>query len=386
MIAAKKVMVFTGTRADYGLLFWLMRDIQVELELELQLLVSGTHLSPEFGFTVKHIVEDGFEIDARVEMLVSSDTGTGIAKSMALGMLGYADALERLRPDILVVLGDRFEALAVAQTAVVLRVPILHLHGGETTEGAYDELFRHAITKLSHYHGTATETYRQRVIQMGENPENVKTVGAVGLDHLVRSTIMDRETLSTSLGIDLDQGYFLVTYHPVTLAHEPVSPTVEAMLASFDTFPDHKIIFTYPNADDGGLPIIALIDACVAQNPDRAIASPSLGQARYLAAMKYATAVVGNSSSGIIEAPSFGVPTVNIGMRQNGRLAASSVLHCDATQTAITAALKDAIDFRRTKIDNPYGQGDASSKIIAMLKSATSQSIKRFVDFERNVS
>jgi UDP-hydrolysing UDP-N-acetyl-D-glucosamine 2-epimerase len=380
----KKVTVFTGTRAEYGLLYWLLKDIQSDEELSLQLLVSGMHLSPEFGETYRQIEKDGFKIDEKIEILLSSDSAVGTAKSMGLGVLGFADALSRLSPDVLVILGDRFEALAAAQTAMILRIPVVHLHGGEITEGAYDDAIRHAITKLSYLHATSTEEYRHRVIQLGEAPERVFNVGAIGLDHLNRGTFMSVEELAASLKFPLQQPYLVVTYHPVTLADEEPTASFNALLEALDKYPDVQVILTYPNADDGGRKIIPLLEAYAAKQPQRVLAIPSLGQVRYLSAIKHASAVVGNSSSGIIEVPSLDVPTVNIGMRQKGRLAATSVLHCDATTSAIHAALEVAFSrsYKTTDapVHNPYGRGNASQQVISMLKNLKFTSVKSFYD------
>ncbi|RTN94133.1 UDP-N-acetylglucosamine 2-epimerase [Enterobacter sp. WCHEn090032] len=384
--AKLKVAVFTGTRAEYGLLYWLLKDIQDDNELELQLLVSGMHLSPEFGNTWQQIEKDGFSIDEKIEILLSSDTPVGTAKSMGIGVLGFADALNRLKPDILVILGDRFEALAAAQTAMILRIPILHLHGGEITEGAYDDAIRHAITKLSYLHGTSTEVYRKRVIQLGEHPSRVVNVGAIGLDHLKRGHFMSVDELGDSLNFQLKKPFLLVTYHPVTLGEEPAEASFNAVLAALDEFSDHQVILTYPNADDGGRKIIPLLEAYAAKQPERVLAIPSLGQVRYLSAVKHAAAVVGNSSSGIIEVPAFDVPTVNVGDRQKGRLAALSVLNCAATKESITQALHVAVSRSYKNCDedivNPYGQGDASSKIIEMIKSMHFVPGKTFYDIK----
>ncbi|SON50979.1 UDP-N-acetylglucosamine 2-epimerase [Vibrio tapetis] len=380
----KKIAVFTGTRAEYGLLFWLLKDIQSDRELDLQLLVSGMHLSPEFGETYQQIEIDGFKIDEKIEILLSSDSAVGTAKSMGLGVLGFADALARLQPDVLVILGDRFEALAAAQTAMILRIPILHLHGGEITEGAYDDAIRHAITKLSYLHGTSTEEYRQRVIQLGEAPDRVRNVGAIGLDHLKRADFMEVEGLAKSLNFPLSQPFFLVTYHPVTLGEELPEVSFQALLDALDEFPDHQVILTYPNADDGGRRIIPILERYARERPLRILAIPSLGQVRYLSAVKHATAVIGNSSSGIIEVPAFDVPTVNIGVRQKGRLAAKSVLHCDSNQEAISAAIGTAVSRNYKQTDevvyNPYGQGDVSKQVIDMLKSLQFEPSKAFYD------
>lgn len=379
----RRIAVFTATRAEYGLLYWLMKDIQACDSLQLQVLVSGTHLSPEFGETWKQIIEDGFQVDAKVEMLLSSDSAVGVVKSMGLGAIGFADALERLAPDVLVVLGDRFEALAVVQAAAVMRIPVAHLHGGEITEGAYDDAFRHAISKLSYLHFVAAEPYRQRVIQLGESPERVFNVGAMGLDHLQRTPLMSLDELAESLSFSLDQPFLLATYHPETLGMGGVAD-FSSLLEALDEFPQYQVLFTYPNADNGGRQIISKLEAYAAARPDRVKAVPSLGFRRYLSAVALAHAVVGNSSSGIIEVPAFHVPTVNIGQRQRGRLAAESVLHCGSTTEAIKNALSKALSesfrtFCRT-VTNPYGQGCAASSIVEVLEQFTGANSKTFHD------
>lgn len=382
----KKIAVFTGTRAEYGLLYWLLKDIQDDPSLKLQLLVSGMHLSPEFGDTYKQIEKDGFNIDERIEILLSSDSAVGTAKSIGLGVLGFSDALYRLNPDVLVILGDRFEALAAAQTAMILQIPVIHLHGGEITEGAYDDAIRHAITKLSYLHGTSTEEYRDRVIQLGEAPERVKNVGAIGLDHLSRATFMNIVELEESLSFAIQKPYFVVTYHPVTLGDEAPEKSFQALLDALDSYPEHQVILTYPNADDGGRRIIPMLETYAASNPDRVLAIPSLGQVRYLSAIKNATAVIGNSSSGIIEVPSFDVPTVNIGVRQKGRLAAKSVLDAEPTKSSICDAIDSAIikDYKVVgeTIINPYGQGNASEQLIQMIKDMKFNPCKQFFDIK----
>ena len=380
----RKIAVFTGTRAEYGLLYWLLKDLQQDSEIELQLLVSAMHLSPEFGMTYQQIETDGFTITEKVEMLLSSDSAVGTAKSIGLGVLGFADALERMKPDVLVVLGDRFEALAVTQAAMILRIPIAHIHGGEITEGAYDDAIRHAITKLSLLHFTSTETHRTRVIQLGEHPSRVFNVGAVGLDHLQRSKMFSLAELSASLNFKLEQPYFLVTYHPVTLASEPAKASFENLLKALDAFPQHQIILTYPNADDGGREIIPLLEAYAKQQPSRVLANPSLGQKRYLSAVKHAAALVGNSSSGIIEVPSFKVPTVNIGERQRGRLAAESVFSCPSNTAAIIETLQLGLKSDLTQVVNPYGKGKASEAILKQLKAADLSVVKTFYDLQES--
>lgn len=381
-----KVAVFTGTRAEYGLLFWLLKDIQADDEMQLQLLVSGSHLSPEHGETYQQIEQDGFHIDEKIEILLSSDSAVGTAKSIGLGVLGFSDALARLNPDVLVLLGDRFEALAIAQTAMIMRIPILHLHGGEITEGAYDDAIRHTITKLSYLHATSTDEYRQRVIQLGEHPDRVRNVGAIGLDHLKRGKFMELDELSSSLNLSLERPFFVVTYHPVTLGEEQPTASFSALLKALDQFPDHQVILTYPNADDGGRQIIPLLEAYAAKNADRVFAIPSLGQVRYLSAIKLASAVIGNSSSGVIEVPSFDVPTVNIGVRQKGRLAAKSVIDAAANTDDIVKAINSAVR-RDYLVDdevviNPYGQGDSSSQVIDMIRTLQFESCKTFYDIK----
>jgi len=384
----KNVAVFTGTRAEYGLLYWLLKDIQADPDLVLQLLVSGMHLSPEFGHTYNQIEKDGFVIDEKIEILLSSDSAVGIAKSMGLGVLGFADALSRLQPDVLIILGVRFVALTEAQTAVILRIPIVHLHGGELTEGAYDDSIRHAITKLSYLHCTSTEQYRQRVIQLGEAPERVRNVGAIGLDHLQRSSFMSIKELGDSLNFELSQPFLLVTYHPVTLGEEQPERSFQALLDSLDDYPELQVILTYPNADDGGRRIIPMLEKYAQEHPTRVFAIKSLGQVRYLSAVKHACIVIGNSSSGIIEVPSFHVPTINIGVRQLGRLSADSVIHCAATKDAISASMQTALsdDFQALlqSVRNPYGQGDASGQIIHMLKSIPLETVKTFYDVKKD--
>lgn len=380
----RKVAVFTGTRAEYGLLYWLMKDVEASHLLELQLIVSGTHLSPEFGETWRQVEEDGFSIDAKVEMLLSSDTSVGVVKSMGLGTIGFADALDRLKPEVLVVLGDRFEALAIVQAALIMRIPVAHLHGGEITEGAYDDAIRHAISKMAYLHFVAAEPYRNRVIQMGEAPGRVFNVGAIGLDHLLRSPRMDLGELSQSLGFDLDSPFMLVTYHPVTMLEEDPTRSFSSLLEALDQFPEHRIILTYPNADNGGRAIIPLLEAYAQAQPERVLAIPTLGFRRYLSAVSLAAVVVGNSSSGIIEVPAFGIPTVNIGARQQGRLAADSVLHCAADAGAIESAIRKALTKGFAELSkheiNPYGQGSASQSIVNVLERFDGISHKTFHD------
>ncbi len=341
----KNIAVFTGTRAEYGILYPLLKVLDVHAELNLQLIVSAMHLSPEFGCSVNDIVNDGFEIAEEVEMLLSSNTAVGCAKSVGVGMISFADCLNRLRPDILVVLGDRFEALAIAQTAMLLNIPIAHLHGGEITKGAKDDAIRHAITKLSNLHFTANQSYSNRVIQLGEPPESVHCVGSLGLENITKCTsLLSKSELQQQLNFDLGEKYFLLTYHSATLAEENPVTTFKAIFSALAKYPAYKIIVTYPNADEGGRDIISLIEQLAEQIPERIVAIPTLGFLKYFSAVKYATAVIGNSSSGIIEVPAFNIPSIDIGQRQQGRMAAASVIHCSATQSDIEYALQRVDD------------------------------------------
>lgn len=382
----RRICVVTGSRADYGLLRWLMEEIRDDPVLELQVIATGMHLSPEFGLTYRAIEEDGLVIDAKVEMLLSSDTPVGIAKSVGLGVIGFADALDRLRPDMLVVLGDRFEILAAAQAALFARVPIAHLHGGESTEGAVDESIRHALTKMASLHFVAAEPYRKRVVQLGENPAHVFDFGAPGLDSVRRLKLLDREELERAIGFSLGPVSFLVTYHPATLGDASPSDAASELLKALDHFPDARLVFTMPNADAGGKAIAGLIEKYVQAHPGRATAVASLGQLRYLSTLAHVDAVVGNSSSGIIEAPLFRKPTVNIGPRQSGRLKADSIIDCEEKEQPIVAAIRQALSAgtkdRLKDVRSLYGTGDSSSRIKEALKTVRLEGIllKRFRD------
>jgi UDP-N-acetylglucosamine 2-epimerase (non-hydrolysing) len=380
----KRVAVFTGARAEYGLLYWLMKEILASKKLDLQVIVGAMHLSPEFGETWRQIELDGFRISAKIEMLLSSDTSVGVVKSIGLGTIGFADVFDRLQPDVLVVLGDRFETLAAAQAALIMRIPIAHLHGGEITEGAYDDAIRHAITKMSDLHFVAAEPYRKRVLQLGESPDRVMNVGALGLDHVLRSPRMSLDELSKSLGFHIRKPYLLATYHPVTRMDEDPELSFNSLLDALDHFLSFQIILTYPNADNGGRAIIAQLERYAHEKSDRVFAVPSLGFNRYLVAMAESAAVIGNSSSGIIEAPAFGVPSVNIGIRQKGRLAAKSVIHCEANansiRDAILLAVSPAFVATCNGVENPYGQGEAASKITKILENFNFAIPKSFND------
>lgn len=384
----RKIAVLTGTRAEFGLLFWLIKAIHEDQELELQLIVTGMHLSPEFGLTYKDIKELGIPISERVEILLSSDSEVGISKSMGLGMISFSEVYSRLRPNILVILGDRFEAFAAAAAAMIAKLPVAHIHGGEATEGLIDEPIRHSITKMSHLHFTATETYRKRVIQLGEQPEKVFNVGTPGLDNIDKLELLPKPEFEESIGFKLGVVNFLVTFHPVTLEHNSSQEQFQALLKAIDHFLEAKIIFTKPNADTSGRVIIDLIDRYVGDNPNRSIAFTSLGQLRYLSALSLVDVVIGNSSSGLIEAPSFQVATINIGDRQKGRIKAESVIDSLPEEKnivyAIQRALSETFQNKLASVKNPYGEGGASSKILKVLKSYPLDNIikKQFYDIQ----
>lgn len=381
MSKKRKICVFTGTRAEYGLLMPLMEEIKKDNNLELQIVASGMHLSPEFGLTYKEIEKDGFKIDEKVEMLLSSDTSAGISKSIGLGIIGYSDALERLKPDIVVILGDRFEALAFAIASYVYRIPIAHLYGGETTFGAFDEGFRHSITKLSYLHFTSTEEYRKRVIQMGESPERVFNVGAIGLDNIKKLKLLSKDEFEKTIGKRLKKNNLLITFHPVTLEKNTSENQFNELLKALDELEDTLLIFTKANADTEGRIINKMIDEYVTKNSDKAIAFVSMGQLLYLSTMQYVDAVVGNSSSGIIEAPSFKIGTINIGDRQKGRIKAESIIDSEPTYDSIKKAFEKlySAEFKQKlkNVENPYGKGIAAPEIKKILKDFDISNIKK---------
>lgn len=368
----KKLCVITATRAEYGLLRPLMRLIDAHKDLQLQTFVTGSHLSPEFGYTYKLIEQDGFHIDAKVEMLLSADTGTSIVKSMGLGLVGFADALDRLKPDAIIILGDRYEMLVMASAASILKIPIVHLHGGEITEGAYDDAFRHAISKLSHLHFTSTDLYRKRVIQMGENPSTVFNVGAIGIDNVMQLNLLSQPELEKQLNITLKKFTYQVTFHPETLSDYSVSEQFHVLLDVIEKQEDSFFVFTKSNADTDGRIINQMIDSYVTAHPEKCCAFHSLGTLRFLSLLKYCTAIVGNSSSGIIEAPSLHTATINIGDRQKGRIQAASVVNSDVNHQALLDAFERVKDSEFTNnlkgIKNPYGEGNTAEKICSVLE------------------
>ena len=366
-----KICVVSGTRAEYGLLRWVMQGIQDSELLHLQLIVSGMHLSPEFGLTVQEIEADGFHIDRKVEMLLSSDTPVGITKSMGLAMIGFADALAELQPDLLLILGDRFEIFAAASAALIARVPIAHCHGGELTEGAFDDSLRHSITKMAHFHFVAAQEYRQRVIQMGEHPDRVFQVGGLGVDSIRRTKLMTRMELESSLNFQLGTRNLIITFHPVTLELNTSSDQMANLLIALDELEDTNLIFTMPNADTDGRILIKMINEFCASRP-HSKAFSSLGQVRYFSCIQYCDGVVGNSSSGLAEVPSFNKPTLNIGDRQKGRLCSLSVINCQADLPSIRTGLRDLYSMKQTldhcKSNNPYGSGSSADSIISIIR------------------
>ncbi len=366
----RKICVVTGTRAEYGLLRWIMEGIRESAGLRLQLVVTGAHLSPMHGDTYQEIEGDGFSIDIKLDVHLESDSPAGVAKSMALALSGIANALDALKPDVILVLGDRFEVFAAAAATTVARIPIAHIHGGETTEGAFDESFRHSITKMSQIHFVAAPEYAARVIQLGERPESVFVVGGAGVDAIKRIKLLDRHAVEDRLGFEFGHRNLLVTFHPATLDSDEASLQVEELLRAVDGFPETNFIFTLPNADPGSQSISRLIQRFVDTHPN-ARAYASLGQLLYLSCLQFVDGVVGNSSSGLLEVPSFRKGTVNIGDRQRGRLRAESVIDCKPERSSIADAIRllYTSEFREllARVKNPYGEGGASEKIVKIL-------------------
>jgi GDP/UDP-N,N'-diacetylbacillosamine 2-epimerase (hydrolysing) len=371
----RKICFVTGTRAEYGLLSLLMRKISDEPTLELQVIATGMHLSPEFGLTYTEIEQDGFKIDRKIESLLSADTSTSISKSVGLGIISFADAYHELSPDIIVLLGDRFEILSAATAALFAKIPIAHIHGGETTSGAYDEAIRHSITKMSWWHYVAAGDYEKRVIQLGENPKRVFNVGGLGVDNISKIKLLDKQELMAETGLKFGKKNLLITYHPVTLENNTSKYHVQNMLDALNAFEDIYLIFTMPNADSDGRVIIKMLEDYVQTHQNRSILFTSLGQIKYLSTLQYVDAVVGNSSSGLTEVPTFKIATINIGDRQDGRIKAHSVIDCEPTEKDISEAINRlySIEFTNSlvKVTNPYGKGQASEKIFNSLKTFT---------------
>ncbi len=388
-MSKRKICVVTGTRAEYGLLYWLMKEIEEDNNLELQLIVTGMHLSPEFGLTYKEIEKD-FKIDKKIEMLLSSDTSIGISKSMGLAQISFAEAYQELEPDIVVVLGDRYETFSAVSAAMIARIPIAHLHGGEATEGLIDESIRHSITKMSHIHFTASQEYKNRVIQLGEQPDKVFNVGGLGIDNIKRLKLLSKKEFEKSINFKLNKKNILVTFHPVTLESSTAKEQFQHLLDAIDILEDTNIIFTKANSDTDGRIINSMIDMYVKENSQKSVCFTSLGQLRYLSALQYVDAMVGNSSSGLAEAPSFKIGTINIGDRQKGRIMADSVINCKSDRESILKAFKKLYskvfqEELKTSI-NPYGDGGASKKIKAVIQDINLEGILKKSFFDIKVS
>jgi len=383
-MSKSKICVVTGTRAEYGLLYPVIKAISEDEDLHLQLIATGMHLSHEFGLTFREIEKDGFYIDKKIEMLLSSDTPVGTVKAMGLGLIGFADAYSELKPDLLVVLGDRFEILAACQAALIFKIPIAHIGGGDTTEGAFDESIRHSITKMSHLHFVTNEKAYMRVVQMGEKKENVYNVGSPGIDVILNTKLLAKEALEKELNLKFHEKNLLITYHPETLSGVPSCQNVKELLYALDGLGENTgLIFTKSNADPEGREIINLVEEFVKEHPNAYIYH-SLGRKVYLSVMTHVDAVVGNSSSGLYEAPSFKKPTINIGDRQKGRLMASSVINCAPERGEILKAIKKAFVMDCSDTLNPYGDGKSSKRIVKVIKSIKEYKAllkKRFYDF-----
>lgn len=384
----RKICVITGSRAEYGLLRWLLQGIEEEPTLELQLIVTGSHLSPEFGLTYKEIEKD-FDICLSLEILTSSDTSVGIATSMGLGLIRFADAFKQIKPDLVLVLGDRYEIFSATAASLVARIPVAHLHGGETTEGAFDEALRHSITKMSHLHFVAAEEYKNRVIQLGEQPENVFQVGGLGVDSSKRLKLLSKEELEASLGIKLLDKNLLITFHPVTLETETATQQMNELLGALSELHNTNLIFTMPNADPDGRVLIQLIQEFCSTTINAHFFT-SLGQMRYFSAINLFDGVIGNSSSGLMEVPSFKKATINIGDRQKGRLRAGSVIDCEPTKMSIKNAISELYSEKFQKqlssTNNPYGDGGSVEKIIEVLKTVSLENLikKAYFDIKIN--
>ena len=367
----RKTCVVTGTRAEYGLLRWLMDGINKSTKLDLQIVATGMHLSPEFGLTYQEIENDGFKIDKKIEMLLSADTPSSISKSTGLGLIGFSDAFCELNPDIVIVLGDRYEVLSASLAAMFENIPIAHIHGGETTAGAFDEAIRHSITKMSWWHFVAADEYEKRVIQLGENPGRVFNVGGLGVDAIKKTNLLSKDELMIKTGIKFGKKNLLITYHPVTLENKTSQQDFKSLLDVLSEIKDIYLIFTMPNADSDGRIIKKMINDFVFNQSERSISFPSMGSLNYLSTLQYVDGVVGNSSSGLAEAPTFKIGTINIGDRQKGRLKAESIIDCEPTKKSIRLAIDKLYGHKFQNdihsVQNPYGDGDAIEKILDIL-------------------
>ena len=379
----RKICFVTGTRAEYGLLSRLMRIVNDSEHTQLQIIATNMHLSPKYGNTYQEIENDGFAIDYKIPIIDenAANDSHSIVLEMSRALSGFADAYRELQPDMIVVLGDRYEILAAAEAAMIMRIPIAHIHGGEITEGAYDDAIRHSITKMSHLHFAATEEYRRRIIQLGEQPDRVFYTGAIGVENIKKLQLMSKAEIEKEIGFEIDKKTILVTYHPVTLGNRTAKDDINDFIAALDERKDLRFIFTMPNSDTGGQFITDAITEFVAKNSKRAKAFKSLGVIRYLSVMRQVAAVVGNSSSGLIEAPSFRIPTLNIGERQNGRIAAESVYNCASDKESILNGLNMVLskDFRTfaSSIQNPYEKENAAEEIFKVICTYPIEQLKQ---------
>ena len=383
-----KICIVTGTRADYGLLYWTIKGLSEDNFFSLQLCVTGMHLSPEFGLTYKLIEKDGFKITSKIETLLSSDSSIGISKSIGLGVISFSEEFERLNPDLILVVGDRFEILSASVAAMSSKIPIAHCHGGESSEGLIDEPIRHSITKMSHLHFTSTDEYSKRVIQLGESPKSVFNVGGLGVENIKKLKLLSKYDFEKAIDFKLSKINFLITFHPVTLENLTAESQFSELLKSLKLIENAKIIFTKPNADINGRPIIKLIDEFVLNNSNQSTSFISMGQLNYLSCIQFVDAVIGNSSSGLLEVPSFNKPTINIGDRQRGRVKSNSVIQCEPNQSSITKAIEIALSKKFQNIlnnsINPYDNGNSSEKIIKILKKVSLKNIvkKKFFNYK----
>ena len=386
-MSKRRVCIVTGSRAEYGLLYWLIKEVKADKDLKLQLIVTGMHLSSEFGSTYKEIEKD-FKIDKKIDMQLSFDTSVGISRSMGIAQTSIAEAYNELKPDIVVVLGDRYEIFSAASAAMIAKIPIAHIHGGEITEGSWDDCIRHCISKMSHLHFTATEEYKNRVIQLGEHPNRVFNVGGVGIENIKRLKLLSKNELENLINFKLNKRNLLITFHPVTLDNNTSQEQFQELLYAINKLDDTNIIFTKTNSDLNGKVINKMIDGYTSKNPKKSIGFTSLGQLRYLSTLQYVDAVVGNSSSGLLEAPSFKIGTINIGDRQKGRIKAPSVINCEPKKNSILVALTELYSKKFLKIlktsINPYGDGHSSQKIIKKIKKVNLNTIlkKSFYDLK----
>ena len=373
-----KVCVITGTRAEYGLLYWLLKEIESDKDFELQLIVTGMHLSKEFGSTYKEIEKD-FKIKKKIAIQVSSDADIEISKSMGLAQISFAETFEEIKPDVVVILGDRYEIFSAATASMMARIPIAHIHGGESTEGVIDEAIRHSLSKMSHLHFTATEEYKNRVIQLGEHPNRVFNIGGMGIENINRLKLLSKDEFEKAINFKLNKKNLLITFHPVTLEKKTSQVHFQELLDAIDELEDTSYIFTKANSDSDGKIINKMIDKYVSKNMHRSVAFSSLGQLRYLSSMCHVDAIIGNSSSGITEAPSFKIGTINIGERQKGRIKASSVIDCSPHQESIKNALKylysNKFQTLLKKTENPYGKGNSSKKVVKVLKTKLDENL-----------